>query len=89
MPTGDIAWRRVIFQFQKKYRLRRIYERTVHHRFWLASYERLNLRSTKYKFKREFNLNFYEPNDKMFANVKVEEIEQLIEQRIQEAFKDQ
>ena len=33
LTTGDIP---------KKYRLRRIYARTVHHRFWLASYERLN-----------------------------------------------
>ena len=33
LTTGDIP---------KKNRLRRIYARTVHHRFWLASYERLN-----------------------------------------------
>ena len=35
----------------KRYRLRRIYTRTVSHRFWLAYFERLNLRSMKYKLK--------------------------------------
>ena len=37
-----------------------IYARTVHHRVWLASYERLNLRSTKYKFKYLLDLDCLE-----------------------------
>ena len=44
----------------KKYWLRRTYARNVHHRFWLAPYERLNLRSTKYKLKHSLDLNCFE-----------------------------
>ena len=44
--TRDGTWQREILLndgwCSKKYRLRRIYARTVHHRFLLASYERLN-----------------------------------------------
>ena len=54
---GDIARRRVIFQI---YRLRRIYACTVHHRLWLASYERLNIRSTKNKLKHSLDLDCFE-----------------------------
>ena len=52
--THDRTWKRVISLddgwYSKKNRLRRIYARTVHHRFWLASYERLKIygvRNTK------------------------------------------
>ena len=54
LATGDIAWRREMFQ---KYRLRRIYASTVHHRFWLESYERLDIRSAKYKHKYSLDLD--------------------------------
>ena len=47
LDTGDIAWRRVIFQ-KISNRLRRLDARMVHHKFWLASYERLNIQSMKY-----------------------------------------
>ena len=60
LTTGDISWRRVIFS--KKYWLRRIYARTVRHRFWLASYERLNWRSSKQKLKYSFDLDSFETN---------------------------
>ena len=33
---------------------------TVHQRFWLASYERLNIRSTKYKHKYSLKLDCFE-----------------------------
>ena len=38
---GDTAWRQEWGDILKLYPLRRIYVRTVHHRFWLASPERL------------------------------------------------
>ena len=46
--------------YSKKYGLRRIYARTVHHRFWQASYESLNLQSTKHKIKHSFDLDCFE-----------------------------
>ena len=62
--TRDGTWQRVILLdygwYSKKYRLRRIYAHTVHHRFWLASYEHLNLRSTKYKLKYSPDLDCFE-----------------------------
>ena len=51
LATGDIP---------KKHRLRRIDARTVYHRYWLVSYERLNKRSTKYKHKYSFDLECFE-----------------------------
>ena len=57
LATGDFARRRVTFQ---KYRLRRIYERTVHQRFWMTPYERLNSRITKHKFKHSLDLDCFE-----------------------------
>ena len=53
VATGDIP------KFEN-YRLRRIYARTVHHRFWLASYERLNILSTKYEHKYSVDLHCFE-----------------------------
>ena len=64
--TRDGTWQPVILLddrwYSKNYRLRRIYARTVHHRFWLASYERLNIRSTKYKHKYSLDLDCFKPN---------------------------
>ena len=46
--------------YSKNYRLHRIDARTVHNRFWLASFERLNLRSTKYKLKYSLDQDCFE-----------------------------
>ena len=43
----------------KNYWLGRIYARKVHHRFWLASYERLNIWN-KYKHKYSHDLDCFE-----------------------------
>ena len=62
--TLNGTWQRKVLLddgwYSKKYRLRKIYARTVHHRFWLASYERLNLRSTKYTLKYLLDLDCFE-----------------------------
>ena len=51
--STDGTWQRVILlddgRYSKNFRRRKIYARTVHRIFWLASYERLNIGSTKYK----------------------------------------
>ena len=51
--TGDIACSKRILTAQN-------YARTVHLRFWLASYEHLNIWSTKYKLKYSIDLDCFE-----------------------------
>ena len=59
-PRPNTWWNLATGDIPKKYGLCKINARTVHHRFWVASYERLNIQSTKYKHKCSLDLDCFE-----------------------------
>ena len=67
---SDGTWLRVILLddgwCSKRYWLRKIYECTIHHRFWLASSEHLNIQNTKYKHKYLLDLDCFETRRNVF-----------------------
>ena len=46
--------------YSKKHRLRKIHACMVHHRFWLASSERLKVQNLKYKHKHSLDLDCFD-----------------------------